>query len=147
MLYPIAICLSVRIKQRFSWTRCIFMLTNHIFAEQYILVNCVSSLNLLCFIEKLKYILVWSSPKKINYVFISFFWIYTYRFVNSVVTVIPLIPYYYQLYKIPNKKQTDYQSSSHQKFTLYIYEKVFTCKNFVCKKTLSLLCVIKNPAI
>ena len=77
----------------------------------------------------------------------SSFWIHTYRFVNSVVTVIPLIPYYYQLYKIPNKKQTDYQSSSHQKFTLYIYEKVFTCKNFVCKKTLSLLCVIKNPAI
>ena len=33
----------------------------------------------------------------------SSFWIHTYRFVNSVVTVIPLIPYYYQLYKIPKK--------------------------------------------
>ena len=43
-------------------------------------------------------------------VFIYFFWIYTYRFVTSVVTVIPLIPYYYQLYKIPNKTQTDFQN-------------------------------------
>ena len=40
MLHTIAICLSVRIKQRFSWKRCIFTLTNHIFAEQHILVNC-----------------------------------------------------------------------------------------------------------
>ena len=68
-----------------------------------------------------------------------FFLIYTYRFVNSVVTVIPLIPYYYQLYKISNKKQTDFQNLSHQKFTLYIYEKVFTCKNFICRKNQSLL--------
>ena len=75
-----------------------------------------------------------------------FFEIYTNRFVNSVVTVIPLIPYYYQLYKIPNKKQTDFQNLSDQNFTLYIYEKVFTCKNFICRKTPLLLCVIKNPA-
>ena len=47
---------------------------------------------------------------KTIYVFIYFFWIYTYRFVTSVVTVIPLIPYYYQLYKIPNKTQTDFQN-------------------------------------
>ena len=53
----------------------------------------------------------------------SFFFMYTYRFVNSVVTVILWIPYYYQSYKIPNKKQTDFQNLSHQKFTLYIYEK------------------------
>ena len=77
------------------------------------------------------------------YVFISFCWIYPYNFVNSVVTEIPLIPYYYQLYKMPNKKQTDFQNLSHQKFTLYSYEKVFTCKNFICRKT-SLLWVIKN---
>ena len=48
-----------------------------------------------------------------------FFCLFTYRFVNSAVTVIPLILYYYQLYKIPNKKQTDFQNLSHQKFTLY----------------------------
>ena len=35
MLYPMAICLSVRIKLRFSWTRCIFTLTNHISAGNY----------------------------------------------------------------------------------------------------------------
>ena len=75
-----------------------------------------------------------------------FFWIYTYRFINEVVIVMPLIPYYYQLYKIPNKKQTDFQNLSHHKFTLYIYEKVFTCKNFVCRKAPSLLCVTKNIA-
>ena len=81
-----------------------------------------------------------SHQRKSVYVFISFFsLIYTYRFVNSVVTVIPLIPYYYQLYKISNKKQTDFQNLSHQKFTLYIYEKVFTCKNFICRKNQSLL--------
>ena len=44
------------------------------------------------------------------------------------------------------QKQTDFQDLSHQKFTLYIYEKVLTCKNFICRKTPSLLCVIKNPA-
>ena len=54
---------------------------------------------------------------------------------NHVVTMEPLIPYYYQLYKIPNKKQTDFHNLSHQKFTLYIYQKVLTCKNFICRKT------------
>ena len=132
--------------KRFSWTHCIFTLTIHLCWVVYT--------GKLCFI--IKFIVFYGTVEiylglkliKENQ-FMSLFpflWIYTYRFVNSVVTVIPLIPYYYQLYKIPNKKQTDYQSSSHQKFTLYIYEKVFTCKNFICRKTPSLLCVIKNPA-
>ena len=56
----------------------------------------------------------WSEAheRKSVYVLISFFWIYTYRFVNRVVTVIPLIPYYYQLCKIPNKNQTDFQTAT-----------------------------------
>ena len=108
MLYLVAICLLVRIKQRFFWTHCIFTLTNHIFAEQYILVNCVSSLNLLCFMENLKYTLVWSSSKKIN---LCLYFLFLDIYLR--VTVISLIPYYYQSYKIPNKKQTDFQNWSH----------------------------------
>ena len=144
MLYPIAIYLSVRIKPRFSWIRCIFTLTNHIFAKEYILVNCVSSLNLLCFMKKLKYILVWSSSKKKSiYVFISFF-VCIYILTGSLIALLRWCCQ--QLYKTPNKKQTDFQNLSHQERTLYIYEKVFTCNNFICRKAPSLLCVIKNPA-
>ena len=80
---------------------------------------------------------------------LPFFCLFTYRFVNSVVTVIQLISYYYQLYKIPNKKQTDFQNwvirNSH-----YISMRTYsTCKNFICRKTPSIaFCPQKSqPAI